>query len=146
MKIYIERKISAAHHLPNYDGKCSQLHGHTWRIQVWIEGEPLKESGMVVDFKDVKNVIDEWDHEDLNDFLVNPTAELMVAELIQRFIYELQNPTLESIRVRVWESDTCYAEDSMTWIIEKHRDLPFFKVPLGLNAIADKHTPIGGDR
>ena len=90
MKIYICQKFSAAHLLKNYSydkdwneamyGKCGNLHGHTWKVEVWIDGKVYSESYMVVNFKEVKNVIMALDHKFLNKELStdNVTAEWLV--------------------------------------------------------------------
>lgn len=102
MLIYISRKIAAAHWLPNYPGPCSRLHGHTFLIEVWLEGPIDTETGMVVDFRIVKNIIDTLDHRLLNDYIEMPTAE-NIAKYYFRAI-----PLC--VKVRVWESDSCFAE------------------------------------
>ncbi|MBM3309139.1 MAG: 6-carboxytetrahydropterin synthase QueD [Candidatus Altiarchaeales archaeon] len=71
--------FDASHHLPAYEGKCEQLHGHTYRLDVVVEGKVGKE-GMVLDFNEIKKVvenevIEKLDHMDLNKVLKNPTAE-----------------------------------------------------------------------
>ena len=75
MKIQTEIKIDSAHKLPNYKGKCSNLHGHTWKIVVAIETDTLDENDFVVDFTKVKAIVSELDHQNLNDYVENPTAE-----------------------------------------------------------------------
>lgn len=78
--------FEAAHKLPSHDGKCARLHGHSWKGRVIVRSEKLIDSGpkigMVMDFGDIKGVlqpiIDEYlDHHYLNEttFLVNPTSE-----------------------------------------------------------------------
>jgi queuosine biosynthesis protein QueD len=101
--LYISRKIAAAHYLPEYEGNCSRMHGHTWKIEVWLHGE-VQSDGMVVDFREVKDVIDELDHKCLNDVLPNPTSENLALYLLEKVPYCRQ--------VRVWESDDAYAEVS----------------------------------
>lgn len=54
-----ESSFDAAHFLADYNGKCRNLHGHRWRVQIEIAGEELKEDGMVVDFTEVKNALRE---------------------------------------------------------------------------------------
>ena len=71
--------FDASHHLPAYKGKCEQLHGHTYRLDVVIEGAVGKE-GMVLDFNEIGRlvesaVIEKLDHQDLNELIKNPTAE-----------------------------------------------------------------------
>jgi len=77
---YIKKRIevSASHRLVlDYNSKCTQLHGHNWIITVYCRSRELNQSGMVVDFTEVKRKIkDALDHQNLNDVLpFNPTAE-----------------------------------------------------------------------
>jgi 6-pyruvoyltetrahydropterin/6-carboxytetrahydropterin synthase len=82
--LYKQFTFDAAHHLPNVpDGhKCKQMHGHTYHLTIFLEGEVLKEPGWVLDFADLKKavrpVIGIVDHALLNNIpgLENPTAEL----------------------------------------------------------------------
>ncbi len=75
MKLHTEIKIDAAHNLPNYVGKCSNLHGHTWRIVVEIECSILNENDFIADFTKIKEVVNQFDHGYINDRIKNPTAE-----------------------------------------------------------------------
>src|SRR4051794_40657376 len=77
--------FEAAHQLPWHEGKCRNLHGHSSRLGVTVEG-PLPEHGVVVDFADLKavvtaEVIDRYDHRYLNEIMDNPTAELVAQEI-----------------------------------------------------------------
>ena len=113
-------KFDAAHKLPHYDGKCQNLHGHSWKIQVKVLGKVQTEGpkqGMIVDFSDLKDtvnrvVLGDLDHHYLNDFLDNPTAENLAREVALRLDEEFQKNSysyeLES--VRVYESEDSYAE------------------------------------
>jgi len=106
-----------AHKLLGYDGKCKNLHGHTGHLEVELISTETTEklcnyNGMIIDFGDLKRlvnetVIDKLDHHYLNDFIEIPTAENMVewvvAELHNVFGYSLQ-------RVRIYETPTSYAE------------------------------------
>ena len=91
MEIYKEFSFDSAHFLPNVpDGhKCKNMHGHTYRLRVVIEGEPEEQLGWVMDFKDLKEivagVIDRLDHKLIND------------------IPGLQNPTAENITIWIWK-------------------------------------------
>ena len=80
----VEGAFEAAHHLPDYPGKCARLHGHNWVVETVVKGRELDKLGMLVDFKTVKkalnNVLDRYDHRFLNELVpfntgVNPTAE-----------------------------------------------------------------------
>ena len=93
-------EVSGAHklNLP-YQSKCKNLHGHNWIIYVTCESETLNESGMVVDFVEIKDIVMELDHNDINAVLkdINPTAEN-----IARWICE-QVPNC--VKVEVQESE-----------------------------------------
>jgi 6-pyruvoyltetrahydropterin/6-carboxytetrahydropterin synthase len=111
-KITLHTKTSfdAAHKLDEYIGKCSQLHGHTWTVEVWIKGEVehRDKAGILFDFNKVKDLVKRLDHEYLNSVLgFNPTAE----NLVLFFYAELKNknPFFE-FKVRVFESKNSYAE------------------------------------
>lgn len=79
--MYTVRKrleISAAHHLQlDYESKCTHLHGHNWIIYVTCQAETLDKNGMVIDFKQIKELVHaKMDHQDLNEiFSFNPTEE-----------------------------------------------------------------------
>ena len=86
----VEAEFSAAHFLSHYRGKCENLHGHNYRVRLWVRGGDLGEGGMLVDFsllkKALKDVIARLDHSNLNDmeiFQNDPSAER-----IARFIFE----------------------------------------------------------
>ena len=88
MKVRRAFDFEAAHVLPNHPGKCRNLHGHSYRLLVEVEGAIDETSGMVIDFSELKQVvrcevIDHLDHKYVNDLIDNPTAERM-AEWIWR--------------------------------------------------------------
>jgi len=102
-------EFQAAHHLPNHPGKCHRLHGHTYRLEVRCEGPVDPTSGMVVDFADVRKlveakVLDVLDHQLLNDFLENPTAELVAVWIWDR----LSQTALPLSEIRLHETSACY--------------------------------------
>ena len=73
--------FEAAHRLPWHSGKCRNLHGHSYRLDVTVAG-PLDDNGVVIDFDRLREIVDHsviasWDHRDLNEVLDNPTAELL---------------------------------------------------------------------
>ena len=108
MRIYKKMSISASHTLKlPYQSACNRLHGHNYTIEIWLE-RPLDDRGMVMDFVDIKNVVNELDHRDLNAIIKHPTAENMVQYLMGKF-WDMCSWT--SVKVRVWETDTGYAED-----------------------------------
>lgn len=77
---YVSKKIeiAASHHLEvDYPTKCARQHGHNYQIEVFCKAEELDRNGMVVDFKEIKELVtDVMDHKDLNEVLpFNPTSE-----------------------------------------------------------------------
>ena len=86
LTLHTEGWFDASHHLENYEGKCANSHGHTFFTEIWIKGSStqLNKSGILWDFGNLKKLLEEVDHKDLNDFMkssddefrdVNPTAE-----------------------------------------------------------------------
>lgn len=110
-ELSIKGDIASAHFLRGYPGKCKDMHGHTWKIEVFLAADELNELGMVEDFallkKQFKEFLEMLDHKCLNDLeyfqKVNPTAEN-----IAKFIYEQFATVVRPLilkRVQVWESD-----------------------------------------
>ncbi|GAB6157436.1 6-carboxytetrahydropterin synthase QueD [Desulfotomaculum varum] len=120
-ELTVRSRFSAAHSLCGYPGDCARLHGHTWTVQVKVEGGKLDSLGMLVDFKKLKKqlslVIDQLDHRLLNELPgfgeqgINPTAENLayyIYQTLKQPITDLQ----EGIRLKeisVWESPDAYA-------------------------------------
>lgn len=97
MEIYKEFGFDAAHYLPHVpDGhKCKNMHGHTYRLRVFIKGTPGSDTGWIIDFKELKDtvkpLIDVLDHTLLNEVpgLENPTAENIAVWIWNRLHPEL---------------------------------------------------------
>ena len=107
VKLYYTDTLDAAHSLPGYDGDCAKVHGHTWKVEVWLRGYVDLVTGMVLDFRYIQNVLDDYDHLLLNDILSMPTAE--------NIALRLQRDLPLAYRIRVWESDHSYAEVERTY-------------------------------
>ena len=109
MEIFKEFTIEAAHRLPNVpeNHKCSRLHGHSFKIEVYVSGEVEQNSGWIMDFADIKQafqpLFDQLDHHYLNEIegLENPTSENLARWIWQKLIGDL--PQLSKIIVR----ETC---------------------------------------
>ena len=87
-KARVEAEFCAAHFLSHYHGKCENLHGHNYRVRLWVQGEKLDEGGMLADFSLLKKALNEsidlLDHSNINDmeiFQNDPSAE-RIAKLI----------------------------------------------------------------
>ncbi len=117
--VKVRSDFSGAHNLKGYKGRCEELHGHNWRIEVEVDSEELDATGMVIDFKELKNILDEiiggMDHKYLNEIghfkEINPTSEN-----IARYIFESiseRKPDLGLGRVIVWETDSSSATYSL---------------------------------
>lgn len=111
MKLIKKFTFDSAHHLPNYKGKCKQLHGHTYHLEVIVEGIVNPDTGMIVDFAYLKYIViskalDYLDHKLLNDVIENPTAEniiLWIKKMIERDIEG-------TLTLRLWETPDSYVE------------------------------------
>lgn len=110
--------FEACHHLPYYEGACHRLHGHSYKLEVTVGGgietdNSKSNYGMVIDFKDlkkiVKEVIDKYDHSNLNDFFDNPTAELMVRHIAVEITSKLPKGVF-LVSCKLWETNSSYAE------------------------------------
>ncbi len=116
------------HRLLNYDGKCRHLHGHNGKVEMHLARETLDQRGMVVDFEEIKQVVQTWIDAELDHKMLlnradpllptlthlgepiyvmpgNPTAEA-IARLIYEFAASRQLPVIE---VRLWETDASFA-------------------------------------
>jgi len=114
-EIAVEQGFASAHALRNYKGRCENVHGHNWKVRVVIEGEKLDQTGMLVDFLDVKSlmgeILDRIDHQFLNEIppfdVVNPSAENIAEYFYQQMAGRLDaTPVPVRIReVKIWETD-----------------------------------------
>jgi len=112
-------RFEAAHNLPEHNGKCRNLHGHSYMLEVCLSGRDLHnegpQKGMLLDFGILgtivrREIVDKLDHTNLNEsFGANPTAENMASEFAYTIRSELDS-TITSITVRVWETETSWAE------------------------------------
>jgi 6-pyruvoyltetrahydropterin/6-carboxytetrahydropterin synthase len=109
-ELMVENIFSAAHQLTGSNGPCEGLHGHTWKVQVYLHGEKLDKIGMLVDFKMIKSalntVLQDYDHKFLNDSLkFSPTAENIARDIYEKMA---KGSPLVS-KVTIWESPTACA-------------------------------------
>ncbi|MCC7497403.1 MAG: 6-carboxytetrahydropterin synthase QueD [Bryobacterales bacterium] len=119
-EVVVEKTFAAGHALRHYKGKCENVHGHNYRVQVTIEGEKLNAIGLLVDFVELKRVlmevVDYLDHKFLNDippFIeLNPSAENMARyfhDEIMKSIERIADVPVRLREVRIWETDTSIA-------------------------------------
>ena len=107
MKIGIVEYIDCAHFLPDHP-KCGILHGHTYKVELSIQGETRH--GMVMDFADLKRIVRSllatYDHHNWNDFLEYPSVENICQLLHGKISSQLNFP----FTLRVWEGEGKWAE------------------------------------
>jgi 6-pyruvoyltetrahydropterin/6-carboxytetrahydropterin synthase len=109
MEIFKVFHIEAAHRLPNLPSshKCSRLHGHSFRVEIHIQGQPQPESGWIMDFAELKQtcmpVLEMLDHRYLNEIpgLENPTSEILA-----HWIWQHLKPTLPNL-CKLVVAETC---------------------------------------
>jgi 6-pyruvoyltetrahydropterin/6-carboxytetrahydropterin synthase len=115
-ELKIITEFSAAHNLRNFRGKCEALHGHNWTVEVVLSGKDLDESGVVLDFAEVKaatsEIMSEIDHRYLNDLPFftenNPSSENIARYIFHRLQDIIDNERVRIRRVTAWESqDAC---------------------------------------
>jgi 6-pyruvoyltetrahydropterin/6-carboxytetrahydropterin synthase len=110
----VETSFEAAHQLPRHKGKCARLHGHNYRVQVFVSGGELNGGDMLVDFGDAKRecraALRDLDHRYLNELAefaeASPTTEQLARLLHQRLSAAIDTPGRRVTRVRVWETPT----------------------------------------
>jgi 6-pyruvoyltetrahydropterin/6-carboxytetrahydropterin synthase len=112
-EVSVEETFAAGHALRQYRGKCENVHGHNYRVQVTLEGPDLDPIGLLVDFGEVKKlirtVVGRLDHQFLNELApfdtINPSAENLA-----RYFYDEINGGLSTAgprirEVKIWETD-----------------------------------------
>ena len=108
MRLGITEFVDCAHHLPGHP-KCGPLHGHTYKVEVIIEGQN-RPGGMILDFTDLKtqtrDVLARYDHKNWNDFLEFPSVENICELLASELRHRIPFP----IVIRVWEGNGKWAE------------------------------------
>ena len=116
-EVMIEEEFSAAHALRGYRGKCENMHGHNWKVEVYARGEQLDQVGMLVDFKDLKaatrRVMKYLDHQNLNELKpfdkeINPSSEHLAGFILHKVAEQISDTRVQVYKVRVWETpSTC---------------------------------------
>ena len=111
-RISVYDYFSSAHQLVGYEGKCEEVHGHNWKVEIELEGNELDDVGMLIDFKEAKSllkeIIEELDHKMLNNLKpfkeINPSSEN-----VSRFVfYRIKEKLPEGVKIistAIWESE-----------------------------------------
>ena len=117
-EVMIERNFSSAHQLRGYKGKCENLHGHNYKIEIYARGQELDNIGLLVDFGELKTAADEvvlyLDHRNINelepfDEEVNPSAENLARYILERVAARVGDERVQIYKVRCFETPTSVA-------------------------------------
>ncbi|HEY0170545.1 MAG TPA: 6-carboxytetrahydropterin synthase QueD [Pyrinomonadaceae bacterium] len=117
-EVMIERNFSSAHQLRGYKGKCENLHGHNYKIEIYARGSELDNIGLLVDFGELKEAADEvvgyLDHRNINelppfDEELNPSAENLARYILERVSSRVGDERVRVYKVRCFETPTSVA-------------------------------------
>lgn len=112
-ELMVEDTFDSAHALRGYQGSCENLHGHTWKVQIFLQGDKLNNIGIMHDFRDIKadlsKIMEKFDHKNLNDLpefkVDNPSSE----NLARAIFIELKKTLPQLAKSTVWESPNTWA-------------------------------------
>ncbi len=109
-------EFEASHKLPDEEiyGKCRNLHGHRYELDIEVEGE-IKEMGWVCNFSEIREIvnttiIEQFDHAYLNEYFEIPTVENIARYVYEELSRQFDVKEYELTRVRLYETSKCYAE------------------------------------
>lgn len=116
-EIKVITHFAAAHQLRNFRGKCEQLHGHNWKVEVVLRGESLNDEGLLIDFQELRDItngiLEELDHSFLNELPTfkdqNPSSENIAAYIFKELRHRLDGNHIDITKVTAWESDSACA-------------------------------------
>ena len=111
-RLSVSATFSAAHNLINYKGKCERLHGHNWKAKVTVGRDDLNDQGMVIDFGDIKRMLDEviskLDHRYLNELPYFEEGNVTSERIAEYLAVNMEKRLPDGVRlceVTVWESE-----------------------------------------
>jgi 6-pyruvoyltetrahydropterin/6-carboxytetrahydropterin synthase len=112
-ELSIRTSFAAAHQLNGYEGVCENLHGHNWKVEVFVTTDKLNNIGIALDFKILKNktedILSILDHKNLNQIppfqKINPSSENIARWLYQKLVEALKGYDVKVNKVCVWETD-----------------------------------------
>ena len=116
-ELMIETSFASAHQLRGYKGGCEKLHGHNWKVQVYVLADKLNEIDLGLDFRDLKKMTEEvvgpLDHSFLNDIFPftekNPSSENIAKWIYDSLKKKITDDNVHLSGVTVWESETASA-------------------------------------
>jgi len=116
-ELKITSQFAGAHQLRGLRGGCENLHGHNWKIEVYVRGDRVGDDGLLMDFKVIKGetgrVLDALDHKFLNELepfkALEPSSENIARHIFEVLSQRLNNETVTLSKVTAWESDSACA-------------------------------------
>lgn len=116
-ELKVVTRFAAAHQLTMVGSKCENMHGHNWRIEVYVTGEKLNAGGVLVDFGEIKahlaRVMEKLDHKFLNELEYfsdgNPSSEKIAYFVATELQTAIDNSSARVSKVTAWESDDACA-------------------------------------
>ena len=120
-ELKVVTKFAAAHQLTMVGAKCENMHGHNWKVEVYVNGDKLDDGGVVMDFGEIKKHVSEvmsmLDHKYLNELEFfqqsQPSSENIAAFVAGQLQQRIDNSAVRVSRVTAWESD----DASATYIV-----------------------------
>jgi 6-pyruvoyltetrahydropterin/6-carboxytetrahydropterin synthase len=112
-EVTIIKSFSAAHILAEIGGKCEELHGHNFKVEVTVAAQELNPAGLLIDFRVLKKwlaeILEDVDHKYLNTLLsftgINPSAENIAKYISEKMESKAKKASVKVIKVKVWESE-----------------------------------------
>ena len=103
-------EFEAAHNLIEYKGKCENVHGHSYKLIVKLDGQ-VDKNGFVIDFVDITKIVEEdiiklLDHTNLNNIIKQPTAENIAIWIWDKLVDKVKTDNAQLYEIEVWESRT----------------------------------------
>lgn len=116
-ELMVETQFASAHQLRGYKGNCEKLHGHNWKVQVYVLAEKLNDLDIAIDFHELKRltgeVVAQLDHGFLNEVFPftekNPSSENIAKWIYDSLRKRIIDDNIHLSAVTVWESETASA-------------------------------------
>jgi 6-pyruvoyltetrahydropterin/6-carboxytetrahydropterin synthase len=123
-EVTIIKSFSAAHVLTEIGGKCEELHGHNFKVEVAVAASELSSTGLLIDFRVFKKwlgeILEDIDHKHLNILPpfagINPSAENIAKYICEKMELKVKLAKVNVVRVKIWESENA----AVTYIPEKY--------------------------
>jgi 6-pyruvoyltetrahydropterin/6-carboxytetrahydropterin synthase len=123
-EVTIIKSFSAAHVLAEIGGKCEELHGHNFKVEVTVAASELNSTGLLIDFRVFKKwlgeILEDIDHKHLNILPpfagINPSAENIAKYICEKMELKVKTAKVNVVGVKIWESENA----AVTYIPEKY--------------------------